>query len=184
MITFLQRYSLRIVIGVVLVLVAFAIISVCNPYFREQRIARLISSADGTVTFQFAGPGWVPASLRNWIPFWNRIRDVGLTGKPGDLHLPSQIPENVFVELRSLTHLRMLSLNDPHFCDNDLDRLRGLNRLQILDLSNTQITDAGLVNLKSYPSLILLDLSQTRTTKEGRELLGKALPECMITPEP
>ena len=181
---FLRRHFVRIVIGAVMAVVVYGLLTVWMPYQREQRIAKEILSDGGQVKFVYSGPDWLPQGVRKRLPFLERIHSVVLTGNFVGIKPPRQIPPTVLTELRSLTNLKMLVLDERQFGDTDLEGLSGLTQLEMLSLFHTQITDASVPHLKLRASLFLLQIGDTQISAEGRTVLRKALPNCMILPDP
>src|SRR5664279_820779 len=73
---FIRRYSVRIVIGAVLVAMVYGALLVWVPYLLEQRIVKEIEALGGVVEFEYAGPDWIPPSIQLRLPYWQRLREV------------------------------------------------------------------------------------------------------------
>ena len=205
---FLRRYSVRIVIGFVLATLVFGAMLVWMPYQRELRIAHKLDDRRGLVEFQYCGPNWIPKSIRERTPIFNRIRHIGYSGvispdgggddgaitltEMGSLtHLESlnlggsHITDAVLEKMKGLPHLSGVILSGPNLVsDAGLEHLKGLRSITGLFLDDTEVTDAGLEHLWGLTSLRTLLLDGTQTTAEGRALLRKALPGCTISPNP
>ena len=205
---FIRRYFVRIVIGAVLVTGVYFAISVYATYQREQRIAKEFEALDGSLKFQYCGPNWIPKSIRERTPIFNRIRHIGYSGvispdgggddgaitltEMGSLtHLESlnlggsHITDAVLEKMKGLPHLSGVILSGPNLVsDAGLEHLKGLRSITGLFLDDTEVTDAGLEHLWGLTSLRTLLLDGTQTTAEGRALLRKALPGCQISPNP
>ena len=153
---FIRRHFVRIVIGAVLVVVFYGALLVWVPYQREQRIAKELEVYGGVVKFRYAGPDWIPQSMRDRMTLFSRVTEA---------------------------HLNM-DLDNAPVTDVDLEHLKGLTNLEWLNLNETQVTDAGLKHLKGLTSLKALDVEGTRVTAEGRAMLRKLLPNCRIKPDP
>ena len=74
-------------------------------------------------------------------------------------------------QLKGLSQLQHLDLNDTQVTDAGLEHLKDLKQLQSLDLSYTQVTDAGLEHLKDLNQLQSLNLDGTQVTDSGLEHL-------------
>ena len=196
---FLRRYFVRIVIGSVLAVAVYGLLTVWMPYQREQRIAREIRLQGGDVAIRNFGPNWMPQSVKGRLPCFYRIWDVrfpvqvestkllselGLLTSLKVLRLDhTQVTDTGLGQLKGLTSLELLDLGNTQVTDAGLEDLKGLTGLEGLDLSCTQVTDAGLEHLKGLPSLKWLRLGNTQVAAEGRSMLRKALPGCRIFPE-
>jgi hypothetical protein len=77
--------------------------------------------------------------------------------------------------LKSRPDLVVLQMANPDVTDDTLENLRGMTRLKELDLNDTQVTNQGLTLLKDLPELARLRLRSTKITDDGfqRELAGK-----------
>jgi hypothetical protein len=187
---FLRSKRGRVIIALALVacVLVFAIgsyplLDVVFSYQREQRISSMVQKIGGTTRFQYAGPEWIPYSIRKKVALFDRIEDI---------RLPSgSVPAELQAEIGTLTNLKLLCLRDTDFGDLGLESLRqlhnleslnlkgtkvsdqgltylkGLTRLNDLVLSSTTITDAGLVNLKGLTRLDVLNLDRTNVTDAG-----------------
>ena len=131
---FLRRHFVRIVIGAVMAVVVYGLLTVWMPYQREQRIAKEIESHGGAVDFEYVGPDWMPQSVKDSPLFW-RIRHVELTDPVVSVKLLS--------ELRSLSSLEELVLADTQVTDAGLEHLKGMTNLEWLCLDRTQVTAEG-----------------------------------------
>ena len=159
---FLRRHFVRIVIGAVLAVAVSGLLSVWMPYQRDQRIAREIEAHGGQVVFRYAGPDWIPNSVRDRVTLFSRVRQVDLCFHP---------PEKFFSEMGSLTNLIDLNLNNTQVTDADLEHLKGLTNLVVLRLNNTHVTGRGLEQLKGLTNLKGLVLDNTQVTDAGLEHL-------------
>lgn len=191
----LRRHFGRIIIGAVLAMFLYGLLIFMLPSRREQRIAQEIRSHGGIVEFEYAGPGWLPASIGYSVPWFARISSV---------ELRSQIPETALSQIWSLSNLKSLSLYGKDFSDGDLKHLGQLKSLTFLNLNQTDVTDLGLKHvpplttlqglsldstpvtddglrhLQQFTRLAYLNLDHTSTSIEGRAKLRKALPNCTI----
>jgi internalin A len=70
-------------------------------------------------------------------------------------------------QLRELTNLDWLSVDNTQITDIGLARIKVLRSLKSLALNETKVTDAGLVCLKELPSLKRLYLMDTRVSDAG-----------------
>lgn len=94
----------------------------------------------------------------------------------------TQISDAGLESLREMVRLQSMSLDGTHIRDAGMEQLRAMVNLIFLDLSSTQIGDAGLEPLKALTNLRQLNLENTQTTEEGRAVLRKALPNCVVLP--
>ena len=170
---FMRRYSVRIVIGAVLLLVVMIAIRLDAAFRLEQSIADKITLCGGEVTLAPVLPNWVPKILRDRFCLVVSIRFKE--------HPPS---DDVLSDIGALRGLVNLSLMHPSTSDSDLRQLERLIHLQILNLSNSQVSDAGLKHLYGMKKVVALQLRNTNVSEEGRTVLRKALPGCKITPDP
>ena len=159
---FLRRHFVRIVIGAVLAVAIYGMLTVWMPYQREQRIARTIDeSDDGLTNWRYFGPNWIPLSVRHRLPFLDRIASIQLLGTS----------TSALSELGSLTSLQEVILTGPQFTDASLEHLKGLTNLEVLRIWDTQVTDSGLQQLKGLANLKVLHLNTTLVTDAGLEHL-------------
>lgn len=87
--------------------------------------------------------------------------------------------------LKGFSNLRWLCLSDSGITDAGLEHLNHLTSLEELWLDGTHVTNVGLKHLEGMTGLRKLNLpSEPQTTASGRATLRKALPGCVITPEP
>lgn len=61
----------------------------------------------------------------------------------------------------------VLQMANPDVVDQTLANLKELTKLRELDLNDTQVTDAGLIILKGIPKLQILRLRKTKVTDQG-----------------
>ena len=155
----------RILAGIILVPLLFGAICIYAPYEREQRIARQIQADGGSVKFSSLRPWWIPQAVSRRVPVWDRITGVYLPNQK------TEFTESQLDQVKGLTHLTLLSLNDIPITDSDLKELKGLTNLIRLSLSKTKVTDAGLEHLKGFTYLRSLSLDQTQVTDDGLEHL-------------
>lgn len=127
-----------------------------------------------------------------------------------ELHLyGTEVDDTGLEYITGLRNLEWLDLREANVTGSGLKHLKGFDKLRTLDLSSTQINDAGLEHLKHFTSLerLCLDWTEvtdaglehlkgmtslrrisffnhTRTTPEGREMLRKSLPGCIIDSNP
>lgn len=121
---YIQAHLGRIVFGTVLLVGVFGAMLVVLPYQREQRIARMIESHGGSVGVEYRGPDWIPNSIQNRMPFFDRIDRVILNNQA--------VPSDVLSELGSLTSLEDLHIFNTQVTDTGLEHLKGLSSLQSL----------------------------------------------------
>jgi hypothetical protein len=78
-----------------------------------------------------------------------------------------------YAVLRDRPDTVVLQMANPDVTDQTLENLRGMSRLRELDLNDTRVTDAGLQVLAGLPSLQILRLRNTQVTDQGfRDHLG------------
>ena len=106
-----------------------------------------------------------------------QITDAGLENLRGLTHLWKLYLNNMEItgtglkHLKELPGLRMLVFVGTPVTDSGLQHLRGLTSLETLVLFNTEITDAGLANLRELPGLKRLSLRGPNITDAGLEHL-------------
>ena len=76
--------------------------------------------------------------------------------------------------------LRVLTLRNGSFSNDDLGQVEDLKQLQVVDLEETGITDAGLSHLKGRKKLRFLVLKNTAVTTAGVERLQQSIPAAWI----
>jgi len=76
--------------------------------------------------------------------------------------------------------LRVLTLRNATFTNEDLGQVEDLKQLQVLDLEGTGITDAGLRHLKGKKKLRFLVMKSTAVTPAGVERLQQSIPTTWI----
>ena len=172
----IRKHSVKIAIGIVSLVAISTAVIVLMPYQRELRIAKKIESRGGYAVFDFHGPDWFPDAIKYKLPFWNRIDFVILENQA--------FPFDLLSDLEMLTTPYELALNNVELTDQGLEFLKRLTRLKGVSLRRNQITDAGLEHFKGLTKLERLDFSDTETSVEGRDMLRKALPNCLIDPAP
>ncbi len=120
----------------------------------------------------------------------------------------TDITDNGLEQIKSFTHLQLLSLQRTPITDAGLKHIKGLMRLQSLYLDNTRVTDAGLENvqdltqlqdlqleftlitgsgldhLRGLSQLRLLDIRYTNVSHADARKLQRALPNCRIAEKP
>ena len=149
---------------------------------RQREAVAAIKKVGGDVIF-----GWQVDDSGYWYPNKEPTRPAWLRNLLGDEHpsdvmvLLNGITDTDLQPLRSLNHLKALTIRSYQFTDAGLEILEGMNQVEELDLQETHITDAGLEPLKGLSQLKELDLSETLVTDEGVENLQQALPNCTIT---
>lgn len=76
--------------------------------------------------------------------------------------------------------LRVLTLRDASFTNEDLGNVEDLAKIRVLDLEGTGITDAGLTHLKGRKKLCFLVVKKTAVTAGGVERLQQSIPTTWI----
>jgi hypothetical protein len=76
--------------------------------------------------------------------------------------------------------LRVLTLRNESFTNDDLGQVEDLKKLQVLDLEGTGITDGGLSHLKGRKKLRFLVIKNTGVTAAGVERLQQSIPTAWI----
>lgn len=167
MMRFLRRHGIRIGISAVLLAALFGVLLVWMPYQRERRIAKEFEAAGGAVRWEYSGPNWVQASVRDRIPFANRIVSVDLNRH--------KMPPATLAGLESLSNLRDFNAYKAQFDDAACEHLKNRTLLVTLYLTEAPVTDAGMAHLKDLDNLGALDLGRTQITDNGLKYLqGKS----------
>jgi hypothetical protein len=157
-----------LLLAVALIVIAICI-AVLQPYFREQRIIRMINGWGGRVEAvpkcpdrlqQLVGRKWIQE-----IKVFSRV--VGVVIDRG-----SATDEDL-VHLIGLKHLTTLSLGNTQVTDAGLVHLRGRTELKYLWIDHTDVTDAGLADLTALKEIELLCLDNTRVTDAGLKRLSE-----------
>src|SRR5436190_3222740 len=138
-------------------------VSVWWPYHQEQEVIRKIESYGGSVEVYLdldgeedcVGPPWlrylVGHDRMKKFAVFKRVNRVELGG--------TKVTDAEIVQLRQLTNLHDLFLNDTAITDAGLGHLSKLTSLRMLVLYGTPVTDAGLVHLKTMARLAYLSLA-------------------------
>ena len=137
---FIRRHFVRIVIGAVLAAAVYGALLVWVPYQREQRIAKEFEALGGRVKFQYAGPDWIPQSMRDRTMLFSRVTDLHLFN--------TQVTDAGLEHLKELTNLEWLDLNYTQVTDAGLEQVIGLTNLEEIFLRNTQVTAEGRAMLR------------------------------------
>lgn len=136
------------VLGVVMAYVA--------PAERQRGIVRRVAGLGGRVVYYESPPNewWTVSQLRHWLPrdYFDQLEVVDFHGNPAT--------------------------------DAELARIGTLSHLRLLLLDNTQVTDAGLVHLRKLKLLHGVWLRNTRVSEQGLAALQTALPNCEIFDRP
>ncbi len=116
-------------------------------------------------------PGWRGGFLGGPLPRGpSNIQREGLPYLHGLANRsPSEVTDAGLVQLRRLSQLRWLSLDNTQVTDAGLGQLKEFPQLNYLGLSNTQVSDAGLVHLQTHTQLASLALGNTQITDAGME---------------
>jgi uncharacterized protein (TIGR03067 family) len=101
---------------------------------------------------------------------------VKLDATKGDAILTKIAPQ-----MKALSSVTGLHLNDSSVTDAGLASLEGIDNIGQIDLERTAITDAGLTHLRNMTHLGLLIVSATNVTEAGVAGLKKALPHLQVT---
>ena len=149
----------RIVVGAIVVAIVYVAMLIVLPYQREQRIIREIKSLGGQVLTEFRGPEWIPPTLRDRLPIYDRVISLNLSHK--------KISLDLVTELCSFRHLARLDADNSELNDAGLERLSALNNLLVLVLNRTSVTDVGLKHLQRLKHLRWVYLYGTSVTDLG-----------------
>lgn len=163
-----RQFGIRVVIAMALSAVLWGAAAVWMPYQRELRFADRISSHGGFgYTWGYRGPRWIPSTLHNSFPVFNRVTSV---------HVVHQAPH-----MDSVVHPERITSSE---WQQLLVEFGELPHLESLVLQETQIDDDHLVALSKFERLGQIILMKTNTTATGRAALRRELPHCTITPDP
>ena len=147
---FLRRHAVRIMIGAVLFVAVYSAVSVYATYRREQTVA--LRAGIERVGIAYCGPSWVPESIQQRLPFFDRIVSLYLSDAfERSPELSAKISD-VISELGSLTNLSTLELSSAT-TDANLENIKGLVSLVRINLGSAQISDTGLSNLAALTDL-------------------------------
>lgn len=152
MLRFIRRRFGRIIVGVILVGSVYGAMTVVGPWQRERRISDRVISLGGQVSIEDSEPMWIPQSIKDSVPFRERIISINLNGKT--------VPSDLLSEIGTLQCLKRLFLSDTHLTDSGIEELKTLSSLEFLDMANNQVTDAGLRHLKGLTKLFHLNIDQ------------------------
>jgi hypothetical protein len=100
-----------------------------------------------------------------------------------NLDFGTRLTDSGLSNIRSLSNLQFLSLNNTEVTDAGLVHLRGL-KIWSLRLDNTKITDAGLTHLKELTELREVFLRNTQISDAGYRDLQKLLPNVTVYRDP
>ncbi len=106
------------------------------------------------------------------------LKEIARSKGMQQLVLGSLVSE--LADIKGLTQLRYLNVNDSQVGDAALKDLAGMTELEFLGLRGTKVTDAGLKDVAEHKKLKELYIGGTKTTDAGIAELKKALPECEI----
>jgi len=107
----------------------------------------------------------------------------GMTGLGGLSLQNTKVADTGLEHLKTLTSLKVLVLRGTRVTGDGLEHLKEQKNLETLDLGETAISDVGLEHLKGMTKLEMLGLDGTQVTGEGVRELQQALPNCNITPQ-
>lgn len=199
---FARRYGVRVVIGAVLLAMAWGATSIYMPYAHEQRIVRKLKDVDVELNYWYHGPEWVPQSIRPRLHFLQRVasfdlRDAPVLIMPRELDAAAisktpvkwrAIGDSELAEISEFKHVTMLSLNVRRISDSGLAHLGkmscvwfiwlGEDDFNWLDQSpqrfaeSPKITAAGIQHLRGLRRLHSLCFHGVHITDES--LLGLA----------
>jgi len=94
---------------------------------------------------------------------------------------PNQAGDETLAQVRRLGHLKFLWLsNNTTITDAGLAQIKGLTALRGLHIDDTLVSDAGLAHLKGMSRLETLNLAGSRVTDGGVLNLERALPSVQI----
>ena len=153
------KNAFRCIIGAGVVAAAYGAISVWMICQSEQRIAEEVVALGGHTGRDYAGPTWVPPSVRRKMRPWFRISKISLSS--------TRTTDSALSILPGARSLGVLYLYDASISDAGMLHLRGLDCLRILGLSRTRIGNAGLEQLASLTSLERLYLDSTAISDGG-----------------
>jgi mono/diheme cytochrome c family protein len=131
-----------------------------------------------------ANLGWRDVNFRGQSPEVVAKALVPLKDVLGvvDLNLGGmKLKDADLANIKGLTNLNWLHLENTPITDAGLVHLKGLVNLNYLNLYGTAVTDAGLKELEGLTQLKNLYLWQTKTTEAGVAGLKKTLPQLDIS---
>ena len=124
-----------------------------------------------------AAVAWMRGTVAYDYEFNSQGNRVPNAAPPGPAWLHSLLGDDFF---RSVYEVDLAQTGGKVIYDADLDNLRFLTQLRLLNLDNTRVTDAGLDHLESFTKLQVLRLKGTQVTDKGIVRLQEALPNCKI----
>ena len=90
----------------------------------------------------------------------------------------------VMNELSIFQQLRLLSLRETQFNDENSSVLKHMTKLELLTLEDCDISDAAVANIAGCKNLTVLEIQGTRISLLGRRKLNKDLPNTVIYQTP
>jgi hypothetical protein len=149
---------------------------------REREVEATVKRWHGQVVWsEPSGPTWLLSLLGGDCV--GHIETVSI-GYPhvydSILGVQTPITDAGLEQLKGLSRLRKLRLDENRITDARLEQLKDLGQLEELSLCGNPITDAGLEQLRSLGRLQQLLLIETKCTDAGIKELQKALPNCKI----
>lgn len=133
---FVRRYGVRIVIGAVLLAMAWGATNIYMPYAHEQRLARKLKDVDVELNYWYHGPEWVPQSIRPRLHFLQRVASF-------DLRVPELImPRELDAAAISKTPVKWRAIGD-----SELAEISEFKHATMLSLNVRRISDSGLAHL-------------------------------------
>ena len=163
---FVRRYSVRVVIGAVLLAMAWGATSIYMPYADEQRLARKLKDFDVKLNYRYHGPEWVPQSIRPRLHFLQRVDSCDLRGSEP-------------LELMPVKYLAPPPLTETDDYKIGSSRTREVPReLDAAAISKTPVEwraigDSELAEISEFKHVTMLSLNVRRISDSGLAHLGK-----------
>lgn len=153
------QFSLRTLL-IVMTLLAMALGTAMLPAERQRRAVRTVRGLGGSVSYAdpLAEESLFVSQLRVRLgrDYFDVVKEIDLVGTPAS--------DQDLAQLRRLTHVERLFLDDTQVTDAGLENLQGLKQTQMLSLNNTRISDTGVAYLLQATNLRTLWLNRTGVT--------------------
>jgi hypothetical protein len=176
------QYSLRSLMLLTLAAsIACSWLAVGAKRAREQRqIVEEIEKLGGRVSFDYECRGVEHPLPYPWTWLCDLLGDDYFAEITWVDYRSTQITDAGLENLKGLTNLTLLWLDNTQITDTGLEHIKRLTNLFELSLANTRITDAGLEHLTGMNEIGILSIENTQISVEGEKKLQEALPNCNI----